>query len=298
MKKSQSNRLQLKHEAGYWHGHFFAMASPCEVLMEVDHKKQAARILEAVSAEALRIEKKFSRYRDDNIVFKINHAEGAAVSVDDETARLIDFSDQLTQMSEGLFDITSGVLRKTWKFDGSDRVPSAAAVKEILQHVGWSKVSWSDGVLQMPAGMEIDLGGVGKEYAVDRCVQIARGLTNESVLINFGGDLATTGERRNKKCWSVGRLITGKDNAVGLFQLYRGAIATSGDAHRFLLKEGVRYSHVLNPKTGWSVPKAPHTVSVAAPTCVEAGMMSTMAMLQGVQAEEFLKLQEVDFWLD
>ena len=89
-----------------------------------------------------------------------------------------------------------------------------------------------------------------------------------------------------------------KENAVALFQMRRGAIATSGDAHRFLLKDGVRYSHVLNPKTGWSVPGAPHTVSVAAPTCVEAGMLSTLAMLQGDKAEEFLKLQDVEFWLD
>ncbi|MDA3868673.1 MAG: FAD:protein FMN transferase [Gammaproteobacteria bacterium] len=118
------------------------------------------------------------------------------------------------------------------------------------------------------------------------------------MLVNFGGDLATTGERRNGACWSVGRLITGRDNTVALFKLYRGAIATSGDAHRYLLKNGVRYSHVLNPQTGWSVPDAPHTVSVAAPTCIEAGMMSTLAMLQGEQAQAFLQLQEVDYWLD
>lgn len=201
-------------------------------------------------------------------------------------------------MSEGLFDITCGVLRKVWKFDGSDRVPEASAVNAVLQHVGWSKVQWKNRRLQMPAGMEIDLGGIGKEYAVDRCVQIARSLTPESVLANFGGDLATTGERRNQNCWSVGRLVTGKDNAVALFKLYRGAIATSGDTHRYLLKNGVRYSHVLNPKTGWSVPGAPHTVSVAAPTCLDAGMMSALAMLQGAQAEAFLKLQEVDVWVD
>ena len=78
---------------------------------------------------------------------------------------------------------------------------------------------------------------------------------------------------------------------MSLFQMRKGAIATSGDAHRYLMKNGVRYSHVLNPKTGWSVPNAPHTVSVAAPTCVEAGMLSTLAMLQGEKAEEFLKLQ-------
>ncbi len=146
--------------------------------------------------------------------------------------------------------------------------------------------------------MEIDFGGIGKEYAVDRCVQIARQKTNESVLVNFGGDLAMTVARKNKAFWSVGRLITGSEEACGLFQLYGGAIATSGDANRYVLKDGVRYSHILNRKTGWSIIDAPHTISVAAPTCVEAGMMSTLAMLQGGDAEAFLKLQEVDYWID
>ena len=83
-----------------------------------------------------------------------------------------------------------------------------------------------------------------------------------------------------------------------MFRLCRGAIATSGDAHRYLLKDGVRYSHVLNPKTGWPVPNTPHTVSVAAPTCIEAGMMSTLAMLQGDKAAEFLNLQAVEHCID
>ena len=93
-------------------------------------------------------------------------------------------------------------------------------------------------------------------------------------------------------------MITGREQAVALFQLYNGAIATSGDANRFLLKNGKRYSHVLNPKTGWPVEGAPHTVSVAANTCVEAGMFSTLAMLQGKQAEAFLKKQGVAYWVD
>ncbi len=274
------------------------MASPCEVLMEVDDEALARKILNAVSDEALRIEYKFSRYRKDNEIFVINNAAGKTTEVDEEMARLIDFSDELYRLSEGMFDITSGVLRKVWKFDGGDKVPESSAVDAVLKNVGWHKVKWINRQLTLQPDMEIDLGGVGKEYAVDRSVQIVKALTNESVLVNFGGDLATTGERRDHGHWSVGRLITGKENAVTLFQMRRGAIATSGDAHRFLLKDGVRYSHVLNPKTGWSVPNAPHTVSVAAPTCIEAGMLSTMAMLQGDQAEEFLKLQEVEFWID
>ena len=127
---------------------------------------------------------------------------------------------------------------------------------------------------------------------------LVREMTDQSVLVNFGGDLAVTCSRKNDACWSVGRLITGSTDAVSIFQLYKGAIATSGDAHRFLVKDGVRYSHILNPKTGWPVNDAPHTVSVAAGTCIEAGMLSTFAMLHGAEAEEFLKLQEVDYWIN
>ena len=288
----------LKHEADCWRGGFHAMASPCEVLMEVDDEQLARKLLEAIKTEALRIEHKFSRYRDDNIIYKINNSAGASVSVDEETARLIDFADELYRLSEGLFDVTSGVLRRVWKFDGSDNVPSQDDINAVLEHIGWQKVQRQENSLSLSAGMEIDLGGIGKEYAVDRCVQIARDMTKESVLVNFGGDLAVSSERRNQNFWSVGRLVTGKDNAVAFFKLYRGAIATSGDAHRYLLKDGVRYSHVLNPRTGWPVANAPHTASVAAPTCIEAGMLSTFAMLQGDKAEEFLEAQKVKFWVD
>ncbi len=275
-----------------------AMASPCDVLMEVEDESIAQEILNAVADEAWRIEDKFSRYKKDNIVFKINHSQGESVTIDEETSRLLDFSNELFEISEGLFDVTSGVLRQIWTFDGSEHLPSKKQVKKILKNIGWQKVTREKTQVLLPAGMEIDLGGIGKEYAVDRCVQIARQKTEKSVLVNFGGDLSMTTAREYETYWSVGRLITGSDEACGIFRLYNGAIATSGDANRYLLKDGVRYSHILNPLTGWPVTGAPHTVSVAAPTCIEAGMMSTLAMLQGGEAEEFLKLQEVDYWVD
>ncbi len=291
-------KTELKKENDFWKGSFMAMASPCDVLMEVEDESLAQEIVNAVANEAWRIEDKFSRYKEDNIIFQINHSNGDVVAIDDETSRLLDFANELFEISEGLFDVTSGVLRQCWKFDGSDNVPEKKQVKKILKNIGWQKVSRETDTVTLPEGMEIDLGGIGKEYAVDRCVQIARQKTKQSVLINFGGDLAMTTARKNNAFWSVGRLVMGSDEACGLFQLYSGAIATSGDANRYLLKGGVRYSHILNPVTGWSVVDAPHTVSVAAATCIEAGMMSTLAMLQGGRAEEFLKIQEVDYWID
>ncbi len=291
-------KTELNKESDFWKGAFMAMASPCDVLMEVEDESLAQEILNAVANEAWRIEDKFSRYKEDNIIFQINHSNGETIAIDEETSRLLDFANELFEISEGLFDVTSGVLRQIWKFDGSDKVPTKKQVKKIVKKIGWQKVSRQGGSVILPVGMEIDLGGIGKEYAVDRCVQIARQKTKESVLVNFGGDLAMTAPRNNKTFWSVGRLITGSDVACGIFQLYSGAIATSGDANRYLLKDGKRYSHILNPVTGWSVVDAPHTVSVAATTCIEAGMMSTLAMLQGGQAEAFLKLQEVNYWID
>ena len=275
-----------------------AMASPCDVLLDVEEKSLAQEIVTAVAEEAWRIEDKFSRYKNDNIIYLINNSNGVAVDVDDETERLLDFANELYDLSEGLFDVTSGVLRQVWTFDGSSNFPDEKDISATLKNIGWEKVKRSKGCMDIPKGMEIDLGGIGKEYAVDRCVQLVRQLAKESVLINFGGDLAVTTARKDNMYWSVGRLVTGSDDAFSMFQLYKGAIATSGDAHRYLLKNGIRYSHILNPKTGWPIKDAPHTVSVAAPTCIEAGMMSTLAMLHGSQTEEFLKLQEVDYWID
>ena len=296
--KTEQQELQLKRLDDCWAGYFRAMASPCEVLMDVDDEQLAGDILQAVSTEALRIEHKFSRYRDDNIVYQINHANGAAVSVDDETTRLLDFANQLFDLSEGLFDVTSGVLRKVWQFDGGDQVPTQDMIDSVMPLIGWQKVSSQPGEICLQPGMQIDLGGIGKEYAVDSSAAIARKLTAKSVLVNFGGDLMTTAPRDNNRFWSIGRLITGRTEAVSLFELRRGAIATSGDAHRYLLKDGIRYSHVLNPLTGMSVLDAPHTVSVAAPTCIEAGMYATLAMLQGGEAAAFLEAQGLDYWID
>lgn len=287
----------LIRKDSYWHGSFQAMASPCEVLMDFEDTLLANKLLKLAEQEAKRIEKKFSRYRDDNIIFQINNSQGMPVELDEETAKLIDYADLCYQLSEGKFDITSGVLRQVWKFDGSDRIPSKKEVATVLTRVGWDKVKWEKPFITLPDKMEIDLGGVGKEYAVDMTALILAQLTNESILINFGGDLYISGRRSNGHCWSIG---VDDPNATGIksagnIELAKGAIATSGDARRFLIKDGIRYSHILNPKTGWPVPDAPHSITVVAKTCLEAGMLATFAMLEGGNADAFLKEQGVNY---
>ncbi len=272
------------------------MASPCEVLVESSARDAATAAARAVAAEAWRIEDKFSRYRDDNIVHRINSSGGEPVSVDEETARLLDFAATLHQLSNGRFDITSGVLREVWHFDGSDRVPRPDVVRAILERVGWDRVTWDPPVLTLRKGMQIDLGGIGKEYAVDRCIAVLQSAIDVPGLVNFGGDLAVTGAPRIRPAWKVAIEGPATGSPERLIDLRQGALATSGDARRFLVKDGVRYGHILDPGTGWPIADAPKSVTVAADTCTQAGMLSTLAMLRGADAESFLESQGVLFW--
>jgi len=279
-------------------GRFTAMASPCEVLVDTDDPTEAAAALRIAQSEAGRIEEKFSRYRTGNIVHRINHAEGVPVPVDEETALLLNYAASCYEMSGGMFDITSGALRRAWTFDGGTRVPSASMLRSILGHVGWEKVRWDGSLFSMPAGMEIDLGGFGKEYAVDRAAALIAAEVPRPVLVNFGGDLVATAARRGGRPWAVGIEDPDHPGGAALYKIEfdRGGIATSGDARRFVLWQGRRLGHILDPRTGWPVEGAPRSVTVLADTCLEAGTLATLAQLQGSRARAFLEAQGARFW--
>lgn len=301
----------LRPHKNHWIGTYAAMASTCEIIIDSSDQELAQKLTQIAQQETLRIQQKFSRYQKDNLLWQINHANGAAISVDSETAHLLDFADQCYQLSDGYFDITSGCLRRAWTFDGSDKLPSEEKVNALLPFVGWQKIRWQknhgeSAQLQMPAGMEIDFGGIGKEYAVDSVLQLLSAQTNIPLLVNFGGDLAVTSARKNGAAWQVG--IESLDvnehsneqmnkQVDKILEISAGALATSGDSRRFLLANNQRYGHILNPFTGWPIMNAPRSVTVAGSNCVQAGMLATFALLKGKEADEFLKEQGVPFWL-
>jgi thiamine biosynthesis lipoprotein len=149
----------------------------------------------------------------------------------------------------------------------------------------------------MPAGMELDFGGIGKEYAVDRVVTLIEQIEKAPVLVNFGGDLRTAGAPPSSGAWQVGiESLAATGKASNLIKLSTGALATSGDTRRFIEIDGQRYGHIIDARTGWPAPDSPRSITVAADTCSQAGTFTTLAMLQGERAEEFLKGEGVRHW--
>jgi len=269
---------------------FRAMGSRCEIRLYASSEEPAAACAQAAIADVLRLEAKYSRYRDDSVTAAINRvaAAGGAVDVDAETATLLDYAATCFEQSDGLFDLTSGILREAWSAERRE-LPSSDALQRLLARVGWGKVRWQRPRLAFGVpGMEIDFGGVVKEYAADRAATLCAEAGFRHGLVDLGGDIKIVGPHPDGTPWVVGIQHPRNPEAVmATLDLFRGAIATSGDYERFVEIGGRRYSHILSPRTGMPV-NGLAGVSVAAPECVVAGSATTIAMLMENRGPEWL----------
>ena len=249
-------------------------------------QERAERLARAVEAEAHRIEAKFSRYRESSVVSEINRNAGRTpVAVDEETEMLVRSALDMARMTGGRFDPTVGALRRVWDFKSS-RVPSLQEVAAVLPLVDADAVSVRDRtVFLRKAGMEIDLGGVGKEYAVDRAARILEGEGIRSAIVNFAGDVRTIGSRGDGHPWKVGVADPRDRNRCrfAVRTLGDAGIATSGDYERGFVKDGVRYHHILDARTGWPA-RGLSSVTAIAASAFRAGRFATAAFLLGAEA--------------
>lgn len=278
---------------------FQAMGGQGEItLATADTQGAAALAIEAAVDEVKRIEAKYSRYRHDSLLSQINRSAGTdtGVALDPETAALLAHADQLYHRSDGLFDLSSGLLRTVWRFDqATPTVPSSKTVQAVLRHIGWPAVQWSATEIRLPQGMEIDLGGLGKEYATDRAAEVLRAHGFAHGLVNLAGDIHVLGPQPDGRPWGVG-VQSPRTPGVLLasIPLHGGGFATSGDYERFFELEGRRYCHLLNPKTGHPVTHW-QSVSVAGPDALSAGSHATLAMLLEAQGLDFLRQSGLRF---
>lgn len=271
------------------------MASPCKFLLQ----GEASVVLKAcqqAQAEVERIEKKFSRYQDDSLLQTINKNAGKeSTLIDSETAGLLNYAQFCFQESEGLFDISSGILRNAWNFK-SKKVPSQKVLNAFLPLINWPSIEWDKDSIFLPkAGMEIDFGGFGKEYAADRAAEICQQLGIQHGLVDLGGDIRVIGDKEDQSGWTIGiRNPQDPNSAISTLKIHEGALATSGNYERFMNVKGKHYCHILKASSGWPV-NYWASISILAPQCLVAGSLATLTMLAEKKGLPWLKEQEVPF---
>jgi len=276
--------------------HFRAMGGGNEITLAAPNAAAAEQGFEAAIREVLRIEEKYSRYRPESLIGMINaSAGGAPILCDEETSHLLDFADHLYRQSGGLFDITSGILRRAWNFS-TPALPGDDLLRELLPLVDWPRVERSGAAIRLPqAGMELDFGGFGKEYAADRAAALLIQQGFGHGYVNLGGDLCAIGPQPSGAPWLIGIADPRQPGKIiASIPLTRGALATSGDYEKFFDLDGQRYCHVLDPRTGYPVSHW-RSVSVLAPLCVAAGSFSTIAMLKKDDGLAFLASTGVSY---
>ena len=266
---------------------FALMGGPATVrFVDARGRERAEAIARKVEAEAWRIEAKFSRFRADSVLCRLNAgAGGPPAPADEETCALVRSALDLSRLTGGRFDPTVGILGRVWNFR-EGRIPSRDELEALMPLVDAGAVGVLPGSVRLGrAGMALDLGGVGKEYAVDRVADLLREEGVASALVNFAGDVRTVGRRGDGRPWSVGvqdpRLPDRVRFAIRVRA--RAGIATSGDYERFFERDGVRYHHLLDATTGRPA-RGVRSATVIAGTASAAGSLATAAFLLGPDA--------------
>jgi thiamine biosynthesis lipoprotein len=266
-----------------------ALGTRCEVQYAATGDAQAAAFERAAVAWVAAFEAKYSRFRPDSLLSKINAAAGEApVNIDAEMEQLLALCDRLHFMTQGVLDPTALPLLQLWNYKAEHpRLPTDAEVDAARRLVGWKKVQRTPGRVFLPErGMALDFGGFGKEWAVDIVAQIARDHGITSALVDFGHDLRAVGVPPGRPAWHVGLEDPAQPGTnKGSLALTRGqGVASSGDYLRRVVIEGVRYGHIVDPRSGRPVANGCLQATIVAPTCLQAGVLSTAAFVLGVPA--------------
>lgn len=272
---------------------FRAMGSPCSIALYCADQSSFEEAKLVCIAEVNRLESKYSRYIQDSLLSQINQAAGSQKSflLDDETYSLLKYAEIAFEVSDGLFDVTSGVLRKVWDFSLNKLPDLELLSKSLVDLVGFNKLDLSSKQFRLPIeGMQIDFGGIVKEYAADLLVIKLQEKNICHGIVDLGGDIAIVGPHPDQTPWNIAISDPRSPNkAIAHIFLSSGGLASSGDYERYIVLNGEKHSHLLNPKTGWPV-KGLAGVSVCSEKCVMAGTIATTALLMGT--DEGLK------WLD
>lgn len=273
-----------------------AMYTLCTITVVSDSPIKAKKAIDAAYAEIKRLEALLNYYADDSEISAINRYAGKSpVKVHRETYELIRKAVRLADATDGSFNPAVGPLVKLWEAarkTPEHPLPSEEEISATLRLIDYSKIHINEGKYEIfleEEGMEIDLGGIAKGYAADRAINTIKGSGIQSALVSIAGDIRGEGVRNGNKPWIVGiqnpRSTGGEspqaDHIISTIALTDAAVSTSGDYERFFFKEGRRYHHIIDPRTGYPTTSRLISVSVVGSEGVTADGISTGVFVLG-----------------
>lgn len=245
--------------------------------------------IDTVIAEIGRIENVISEWRPNTLVSEINRNAGLRpIKVTKELFDLTRHAIYFSKMTNGAFDISIAALDKIWQFDGSmTEMPTPDAVKKCVEKVSWQNIVLDSTdttiYLRLP-GMKIGFGSIGKGYAADKGRTLLQSLGVKAGIVNASGDMSAWGRQPNGKEWNIGLTNPFKpEKLLTTIPLDNGSVTTSGSYEKFVVFNGKRYSHIINPSTGYPATGL-ISVTVKGPKAETANGLSTSIMVLGKNA--------------
>ena len=252
----------------------------------------AEAALDEAEKKVLELENKWSVTDENSEIYKANHSGGESIAVSDETAGIIQFALSMAEETDGALDPTIYPVLTAWGFTTDEnRIPSQEELDARIAQTGYENVRLDGNELQIPNGMELDLGAVGKGYAGDLAAEILEEEGITSALLNLGGNIQAVGTRPDGSEWRLGLRSPFGEGQIGVLTTAGGAVVTSGNYEKYFIGEGgVRYGHIIDPATGYPVDNGLASVTVITEEGKLGDALSTSLFVMGLEkAEEYWK---------
>lgn len=278
-------------QMGRWEFHSPKMGTEFNMIVYGPDSVKVARAVSLAWQRIDQVNEVFSDYSSTSELHRVHaNARGNYYPVGAEFEKLLRLSLQYCRLSRGAFDISIGSLSRLWRRAiKMDEFPEAEKIREALNHTGYRKIKLKDSGIRIPAGFYLDFGAIAKGYAVDEAYKVLEENQLPIALVDGGGDIYAGPAPPGTRGWTVSLQVKKPDNRIedSTILVASMAIVTSGDAYKFIEHEGKRYSHIIDPRTGYGVP-GPHWTTVIASSATHADALATvMSLLSGKELKKF-----------
>jgi thiamine biosynthesis lipoprotein len=278
----------------------FLFGTPCNITFYYIGDDAAKEIIDVIDLELTRLDSLLNRFSHNSLVSELNR--NAQVKAPSDIIHLVNFSDSVSRMTNGLFDITVAPLLAVWGFytKGDDKLPADQEITRAMKLVGYHKIQIKDDLITLEPGMSVDFGGIAQGYAADRAALILRQRHVKSAIIDIGGEVLTIGKAPQNRPWRVGIRNPRGKGIIETVEVEDSAVSTSGDYEKFFTIDNQRYPHIIDPRTGTPAQEFA-SVTVFADNATLADALSTaiaiMGPMRGLQFLDSLGMRGIIFYM-